>query len=303
MSLSPIPYQTHVTAMDALPLCDELRFFDDPYDKSDEAQQLHSADLSNSLTELKPVPTSPYSLNQEYTQAITGSNALLCGQDIQDNEACERTYYPPYVPDHHVAVHQQPCQPQAYVESRPNYEDAEYLESIGIEGYIRENNISFDENDTFRSLPSFASIARRTQQTQAPTEQPVSSVEMVDDSSNSPPASPASSSSDDSSTMESPPTRRGRSKGKLWEFVLNLLLDKETNPDIIKWEDRKNGVFRIVRSEEVAKLWGKRKSNPTMTYEKMSRAMRYYYRKSILERIDGRRLVYKFGATSRGWQL
>lgn len=66
----------------------------------------------------------------------------------------------------------------------------------------------------------------------------------------------------------------GRSKGKLWEFVLNLLLDGETNPSIIKWEDRTNGVFRIVKSDQVAKKWGVRKSNPSMTYEKMSRAMR-----------------------------
>jgi len=83
---------------------------------------------------------------------------------------------------------------------------------------------------------------------------------------------------------------------------LNMLLDKKHNPSIIKWEDRDNGVFRIVRSDQVAKLWGIRKGNPSMTYEKMSRAMRYYYKKRILERIDGRRLVYKFGPTSKGWQ-
>lgn len=35
------------------------------------------------------------------------------------------------------------------------------------------------------------------------------------------------------------------------------------------------GVFRIVKSVEVSKLWGKRKSNPGMNYEKLSRAMRY----------------------------
>lgn len=66
----------------------------------------------------------------------------------------------------------------------------------------------------------------------------------------------------------------GRTKGKLWEFIRDLLLNSETNPSIIKWEDRSKGVFRIVKSDKVAGLWGKRKGNSTMTYEKMSRAMR-----------------------------
>ncbi|KAG7249414.1 hypothetical protein CRUP_017828, partial [Coryphaenoides rupestris] len=72
--------------------------------------------------------------------------------------------------------------------------------------------------------------------------------------------------------------------------------------DSFKWEDRTEGVFRFLKSEAVAQLWGRRKNNSSMTYEKLSRAMRYYYKREILERVDGRRLVYKFGRNARGWR-
>ncbi|XP_029010296.1 ETS homologous factor isoform X3 [Betta splendens] len=88
----------------------------------------------------------------------------------------------------------------------------------------------------------------------------------------------------------------------LWEFIRDILLNPERNPGLIKWEDRTEGVFRFLKSEAVAQLWGKKKNNSSMTYEKLSRAMRYYYKRGILERVDGRRLVYKFGKNARGWR-
>ncbi|XP_008054552.1 ETS homologous factor isoform X2 [Carlito syrichta] len=88
----------------------------------------------------------------------------------------------------------------------------------------------------------------------------------------------------------------------LWEFIRDILLNPDKNPGLIKWEDRAEGVFRFLKSEAVAQLWGRKKNNSSMTYEKLSRAMRYYYKRDILERVDGRRLVYKFGKNARGWR-
>ncbi|XP_046889322.1 ETS homologous factor isoform X1 [Hypomesus transpacificus] len=88
----------------------------------------------------------------------------------------------------------------------------------------------------------------------------------------------------------------------LWEFIRDILLSPDRNQGLIKWEDRTEGVFRFLKSEAVAQLWGKKKNNSSMTYEKLSRAMRYYYKREILERVDGRRLVYKFGKNARGWR-
>ncbi|CAL8335362.1 unnamed protein product [Merluccius merluccius] len=89
----------------------------------------------------------------------------------------------------------------------------------------------------------------------------------------------------------------------LWEFIRDILIHPEKNPGLMKWEDRREGVFKFLKSEAVAHLWGQKKKNSSMTYEKLSRAMRYYYKREILERVDGRRLVYKFGKNSNGWQV
>jgi Ets-domain len=73
--------------------------------------------------------------------------------------------------------------------------------------------------------------------------------------------------------------------GHLWEFIRHLLKTSESpagvpgvapGEKIIQWEDKAEGVFRIVNSKAVAKLWGEQKDNrkTKMTYEKLSRALR-----------------------------
>ncbi|XP_056130336.1 ETS-related transcription factor Elf-3 isoform X2 [Lampris incognitus] len=89
----------------------------------------------------------------------------------------------------------------------------------------------------------------------------------------------------------------------LWEFIRDILIHPERNQGLMKWEDRREGVFKFLKSEAVAQMWGQKKKNTSMTYEKLSRAMRYYYKREILERVDGRRLVYKFGKNSSGWKI
>ncbi|KAK7864337.1 hypothetical protein R5R35_009180 [Gryllus longicercus] len=100
-------------------------------------------------------------------------------------------------------------------------------------------------------------------------------------------------------------TKRGNKEkkcGRLWEFIRDLLLKPEYCPSLICWENHEEGIFRFVRSDKVAELWGTIKENPKMTYEKLSRAMRYYYKSQVLQPVLGRRLVYKFGPTARGWR-
>ncbi len=63
----------------------------------------------------------------------------------------------------------------------------------------------------------------------------------------------------------------------LWQFLLQLLLDS-SNEQLICWTSEE-GEFKLLQAEEVARLWGARKNKPNMNYDKLSRALRYYYDK------------------------
>ena len=53
----------------------------------------------------------------------------------------------------------------------------------------------------------------------------------------------------------------------------------------------------MVQPEEVARLWGERKNRPKMNYDKLSRALRYYYDKLILTKVSGKRYTYRYNAS------
>ncbi|KAJ3597557.1 hypothetical protein NHX12_001080 [Muraenolepis orangiensis] len=84
----------------------------------------------------------------------------------------------------------------------------------------------------------------------------------------------------------------GSGQIQLWQFLLELLSDSN-NSTIITWEGT-NGEFKMTDPDEVAKRWGERKSKPNMNYDKLSRALRYYYDKNIMTKVHGKRYAYKF---------
>ncbi|XP_059269581.1 ETS translocation variant 3-like protein isoform X1 [Mustela nigripes] len=80
---------------------------------------------------------------------------------------------------------------------------------------------------------------------------------------------------------------------QLWHFILELL-QKEEFRHVIAWQQGEYGEFVIKDPNEVARLWGRRKCKPQMNYDKLSRALRYYYNKRILHKTKGKRFTYKF---------
>lgn len=93
--------------------------------------------------------------------------------------------------------------------------------------------------------------------------------------------------------VPSPGNRSGNNgQVQLWQFLLELLTDAE-NRESIQWQGVE-GEFKLIQPEIVAQLWGTRKNKPTMNYEKLSRALRYYYDGDMIAKVHGKRFVYKF---------
>ncbi|KAM5146353.1 ETS domain-containing protein Elk-1 isoform 2-T2 [Mantella aurantiaca] len=80
--------------------------------------------------------------------------------------------------------------------------------------------------------------------------------------------------------------------GTLWQFLLQLL-EEQSHRHLISWTSN-DGEFKLLDAEEVARLWGLRKNKTNMNYDKLSRALRYYYDKNIIKKVSGQKFVYKF---------
>ncbi|KAL8579154.1 hypothetical protein ACOMHN_010738 [Nucella lapillus] len=86
-------------------------------------------------------------------------------------------------------------------------------------------------------------------------------------------------------------SRRGAKRNLLWKFLLWML---EQHPDVVQWKDVKSGVFKFVDTARVSVMWGQRKRKTDMTFEKLSRGIRHYYKRGLMERLSHTRLMYKF---------
>jgi Ets-domain len=66
--------------------------------------------------------------------------------------------------------------------------------------------------------------------------------------------------------------------------LLELLTEKQ-HRHVIQWVGTE-GEFKLIDPEVVAQLWGVRKNKPTMNYEKLSRALRYYYDGEMIAKVN-----------------
>lgn len=81
----------------------------------------------------------------------------------------------------------------------------------------------------------------------------------------------------------------------LWHFIRELLDNPKDYSNCVRWVDRAEGTFKIESSHNLARLWGARKNRSAMNFDKLSRSLRQYYKKKIIQKpLKKQRLVYQF---------
>jgi len=82
---------------------------------------------------------------------------------------------------------------------------------------------------------------------------------------------------------------------KIWEFLMHLLMNPETNPEVVKWEDEANYIFRLVRKDKIVELWNNKSKFTSHVYDNFARSLRYHYKSNVLLPVPEKQLVYRCG--------
>lgn len=81
----------------------------------------------------------------------------------------------------------------------------------------------------------------------------------------------------------------------LWQFLYAMLLQPIEYSNLIEWTSNQDCFeFRLLEPEAIAMWWGYHKNKKNMSYDKLSRSLRYYYDKCIIRKMSGERYVYRF---------
>ena len=89
-------------------------------------------------------------------------------------------------------------------------------------------------------------------------------------------------------------------KTLLAQCLLQWLSSPQHNPNAIRWLSKREGLFQITNSTKISSLWGNKKDNKKkMNHEKLSRALRHYYKDgTLVKQPHKKRLCYKFSESA-----
>jgi len=82
-------------------------------------------------------------------------------------------------------------------------------------------------------------------------------------------------------------------KMPLWLFLI-ATLRADHKQVCLRWKNCEKYEFLVKDKNLLAKLWGLFKGNPAMDYSKLTRALRYYYKKDLIEKAADQPYTYKF---------
>ncbi|CAF5122883.1 unnamed protein product, partial [Rotaria sp. Silwood1] len=90
----------------------------------------------------------------------------------------------------------------------------------------------------------------------------------------------------------------GRQRRPLLHEFLRQLLDNPNYSYVAAYVDKRKGIFKFYEKSTAAELWQHvkgRNSDRVMTYDKLARAIRYYYSTGIIRPTPGR-FTFEFGS-------
>ncbi|CAL2043335.1 unnamed protein product [Caenorhabditis brenneri] len=93
--------------------------------------------------------------------------------------------------------------------------------------------------------------------------------------------------------MSTPKRPSPNGRKRLLSFLRDLLNDV-SYIDVIMWTDEAEQEFQLMKPHRVAELWGAATGNLSMTYDKMSRGLRYFYDNKQIAKMPGKNSRYKF---------
>eukprot|EP00794_Sanderia_malayensis_P007260 gene7260-8069_t len=73
-----------------------------------------------------------------------------------------------------------------------------------------------------------------------------------------------------------------------------VLLKSDEDEICVSWLEPTEYVFKVLNAEVLAEIWGMLKLNASMNYGKLTRALRYYYGKNLIEKVADRPYTYCF---------
>ncbi|KAF8368011.1 hypothetical protein PRIPAC_85840, partial [Pristionchus pacificus] len=91
------------------------------------------------------------------------------------------------------------------------------------------------------------------------------------------------------------PRSSKREEKMLWVFILKHLQD-ESKRNLVEWTNEKSGEFRFVDPDGFARAWGEHKGGRSapMRFEVMTRGLRFYYKKGIVEKVKNQKNLFRF---------
>uniref|UniRef100_A0AC34QBQ7 Uncharacterized protein n=1 Tax=Panagrolaimus sp. JU765 TaxID=591449 RepID=A0AC34QBQ7_9BILA len=261
----------------------QLHLWKTAYDSCPQGNMEHQPMMPHRINENTWNPQiAPKTMENYGSQEYYGQNSLELNQNIYYNQQ-QQQYSQQMVPNHQQRQMQNSSSPSSFFACNqqiiPSPSDSE----------LSSNDSCVHEEEDFAD-PSYLNMASNFSQPQLCNQINPESGYSMPMSNGMAQAHLAAGNG-----VQNPSFTRNTGTVHLWHFIRELLDQPKQYSSCVRWVDREEGTFKIESSHHLARFWGQRKNRAQMNYDKLSRSLRQYYKKGIIQKPEKKqRLVYKF---------